>query len=155
VVRAPDADWLKAVYDGYDSPNYVGNQFIIAVRNLGVCGTVYGRYTTAKGCIQALRVVPCLRTALRYIGHIPHPLRPYCLSIKHNLDVGGWHSWVDLKHSKWLTGNPHMNGVCIDRNWLQFRLWPSSTRQHIPSSMIVAASSVTTGPAPWPVLALK
>ena len=65
VIRALDADWLKdvvyqIVYNVYDAKllvycsNYVGNQFIIAIRFLGF--VVYGQYTTAKGCILAHHV---------------------------------------------------------------------------------------------------
>ena len=65
VFRALDADWLKAVvyqiiYHGYDakllvySCNYVGNQFIIAIRHLW---------------------------SLWYMANMPHPLGPCCLNL--------------------------------------------------------------------------
>ena len=42
---------------------------------------VYGQYTMAKGCIQALRIELRLRTSLsRGILAIYHPLVPYCLN---------------------------------------------------------------------------
>jgi hypothetical protein len=49
VVRSMNADWLKAV---------------VYFSNKARGGVVYGQYTTAKCCIQALRVASCLRTAL-------------------------------------------------------------------------------------------
>jgi hypothetical protein len=66
VVRALNADWLTAmvyqtVYHGYDKTcifycsNYVGNQFIIAIRHIRGF-VVFGQYTMAKGFIQALRI---------------------------------------------------------------------------------------------------
>jgi hypothetical protein len=56
-----NGDWLKAAVYFYCS-NYVGNQFIIAIRHLGG--------------LWCIRVASCIRTAL--IGHIPHLLGPYC-----------------------------------------------------------------------------
>jgi hypothetical protein len=74
VVQALNADWLttvvnQTIYHGYDfdfdffCSNYVGNQFIIVIRHL-LGFVVYGQYTTAKACIQALCVALCIRTAL-------------------------------------------------------------------------------------------
>ena len=93
VVQALNADWLTAVvhqtvYHGYDTTfnlycfNYIGNQFLIAIRHLG---GLYGQYTTAKGCVKALHAALCIRTALSCgILALYHPLSvPYCL-------ITGW-----------------------------------------------------------------
>jgi hypothetical protein len=88
VVRALNADWLTAmvyqtIYHRYDKTfnfycfNYVRNQFINS--NKAPQGfVIYGQYTMATGCIQALRVASCVRTALsRGILAIYHT--PSCL----------------------------------------------------------------------------
>jgi hypothetical protein len=50
--------------------NYIGHQFIVAIKAPQQF-VVYAQYTTAKGCVQALRDASCLRM----------PLVPYCLNI--------------------------------------------------------------------------
>ena len=49
VVQAQNADWLAAV---------------VYLCNKARGGVVYGQYTAATVCIQTLRVVSCIRTAL-------------------------------------------------------------------------------------------
>jgi hypothetical protein len=49
--------------------NYVGNQFIIAIRHLGV--VIYGQYTTAKGSVQAVHVRTALSHGTLAIYHTP------------------------------------------------------------------------------------
>ena len=82
VVHALNADWLAAVvcqtiYHGYDK-TFIFTALITLVTvynsNKAPFGIlVYGQYTMAKGCIQALRVASCLRTALsRGISAIYH-----------------------------------------------------------------------------------
>ena len=72
MIRALNADWLTAVV--YQTIHhgmtkhlflllYLHFKFVIAIRPFWWF-VVYGQYTTAKGCIQALLVESCIRTAL-------------------------------------------------------------------------------------------
>jgi hypothetical protein len=73
MVRALNANWLAAVVyqtvytrgmtKYFYCSNYIGNQFIMA-KQAPWEFVVYGQYTTAKGCVQALRIALCVRIAL-------------------------------------------------------------------------------------------
>ena len=57
MVQALNSDWLKAMV--YQTMYHVYNS------NKAARGFVlYGQNTTAKGCVQALRIASCLRTGL-------------------------------------------------------------------------------------------
>ena len=68
VIRALNADWLKDVV--YQTVYHKITRFSVLITlltnsNKAPLGfVVYGQYTMAMGCIQALRVWLCLRTAL-------------------------------------------------------------------------------------------
>ena len=120
--------------------NYVGNQFIIAIRHLG--GLWYkankpGLYPGTPCCIMHKN-----SPSQWYIGHIPHPFGPYCLSVTHwcySQKAAEWSSQVLCAPYNPVNTDKQQPNVCLEQT--------SSYAQHLLKINIVNLTNYHLG---WP-----